>query len=290
MASVLLLFLLQPALGPQDGNHSTLLALEQATPHSAARFRFPFPHRFGPVIPGLHQGAIPQGLTYMKKEDWLLVSYYFDDKRPSMVCAIDMATGRVKKSLTLIEADGRAHTGHVGGITTSAKHLWIGSGRVYRVPLKALIDAKPIDHLRYDGPGFRSESEASTLTCNNQVLWVGEFVEKGRRGSPHHVVDRVGVDKFAWVSGYRLNADDDVAAAEQDADAALKPDFVFSVCEKLQGLTFKGNQIILSVSYGRGNKSRIVVYRVPNSGARATPDTMALTSAGAKVPRMVFGY
>ncbi|MDY0394019.1 hypothetical protein RWE15_05450 [Virgibacillus halophilus] len=38
--------------------------------------------KMGPVIPGLHQDLVPQGITYMAENDWLIMSF-LSHKQPS---------------------------------------------------------------------------------------------------------------------------------------------------------------------------------------------------------------
>jgi hypothetical protein len=65
---------------------------------------------------------VPQGLTYLPELDAMAVSYYNDDERsPSWIAILDRVTSRHLKSLKLDEA------GHVGGLATSGRHLWVAS-------------------------------------------------------------------------------------------------------------------------------------------------------------------
>jgi hypothetical protein len=43
----------------------------------------------GHEIPALEHGAVPQGLSYWKEENQLLISAYFTDDRPSCIFSID---------------------------------------------------------------------------------------------------------------------------------------------------------------------------------------------------------
>lgn len=211
------LLLLVPLLsGPADAPLPELVRLEQALPRKHTNLTLPRPHVVGPTIPGLRQGAIPQGLAFWEKQGWFLISCYFENGSPSVVTALDRKTQKLVRCLTLVEPDGKAHAGHVGGLAVSDKYLWVGSGSVYRVPLDELVAAKPIDHLRLRDP-FRAESTASYVAYHEKRLWVGEFVldEEVKPNHPHHVKDRNGSDKYAWVSGYGLDANDDLTPGKE---------------------------------------------------------------------------
>ncbi|HEX5476960.1 MAG TPA: hypothetical protein VFX09_03815 [Burkholderiales bacterium] len=257
------------------------LRLEQAAPRAGATLPPSQPHALGPAIPGLAQGAIPQGLAYWPDRNWLLISYYFDDGRPSMLAALDKASGKLERSLTLLAADGSLHTGHVGGLAVSAKYLWIGSGSLYRVPLADIAAAAPVSPLHLPAP-FRAESIASTVAYHDKRVWVGEFVleSKAKGGERHHLHDRSGADQYAWISGYDLDENENIAGLANNP--APPPAAILSVREKVQGLAFLDGHAILSISYGRKNKSTLAVYADPLK-AKDPPHT-TVTLAGQSVP------
>lgn len=256
------------------------MALRQAPPRPLPQGKVPPNVTPGPVIPGLRQGAVPQGLAFIADRNWFVISCYFDDGRPSMLGVVDAGTGRIVKSLALLEPDGSIHTGHVGGVAASKEDLWVASGAVYRIPLKDLSAAKPVDWIRLRDR-FRAESVASYASVHDGVLWVGEFVQKGRgkKGSPHHAVDRRGKDRYAWISGYRLGRRDEFASA---GEAAIPPDLVIAVPEEVQGLAFMGQHLYLTTSYGRSNPSKLIVARDPTR--TRDPDRTAPLPSGVAVP------
>ena len=57
--------------------------------------------------------------------------------------------------------------------------------------------------------------------------------------------------KYAWVCGYDFS------------DPRGDPKCVLSVRQKVQGMCVSGDRVFLSISYGRSNRSTIVVYRNP---------------------------
>jgi hypothetical protein len=244
----------------------SLVKLSQDKPRAHPKLKLPKGCTVGPVIPGLTngQGATPQGLAFWETENWFLISCYFHKTgHPSVVVAIDVNTGRLVRCLTLVEADGKAHTGHVGGLAVSDKYLWVGSGQLYRVPLAAVAAAKPVDHLQLGTP-FKAACTASYVAYSDKRVWVGEFVSVADnvKGDPtHHLKDRNGSDKYAWVAGYALDANDDLAGAEGGRRAP--PAAILSVRQKVQGMAFQGGQIVLSISYGRKAASTLADYADP---------------------------
>jgi hypothetical protein len=244
----------------------------------------PKDHAVGPTIPGLAQGAIPQGLAYWKKQNWFLISHYFEDKAdPSVVTAVDARTGSLVRCLTLVEAGNKAHKGHVGGLAVSDKYLWVGSGPVlYRVPLAAIVAARPLDHLQLQ-PLFEPECTASNVAYHDKRVWVGEFVlrERGRMGDPaHEQTDRKSTKKYAWVAGYALDGNENVIGAA--GGKAPPPAAVLSVRQKVQGMAFLGDHIFLSMSFDRKDDSTLAVYKNPLPGELSSPHRMVKPKAGGK--------
>ena len=66
-----------------------LIRLEQSVPRYRDGLDLPTGAVVGPTIPGLMQGAIPQGLAFLEPQRWFLISCDFDDDRPSVLVAID---------------------------------------------------------------------------------------------------------------------------------------------------------------------------------------------------------
>src|SRR5690349_1995590 len=94
-----------------DTTRPELIWLVQPTHPRPHNLTLPPRHTVGPIIPGLRQGAIPQGLAYWKKQNWFLVSLCFEKdnkghRRPSVVVALDAATRRMVRCLSLTEPGG----------------------------------------------------------------------------------------------------------------------------------------------------------------------------------------
>jgi hypothetical protein len=252
----------------------TLIRLGQAPPRPHDKLKLPKGHTVGPTIPGLREGAIPQGLAFWVRQNWLLISCYFphEDGRPSVVVAIDAKTGKLVRCLTLVEDSGKAHTGHVGGLAVSNKYLWVGSGQLYRAPLKDIAAAKPVDHLRLQKL-FHAECDASYVAYDDKRVWVGEFVttqdEKFKGNPAHHMQDRNGTEKYAWACGYALDADENVTGAADGSAPA--PAAVLSTRQSVQGMAFLEGRIVLSTSFG-GKDSVLAAYSNPLAGERSEPD------------------
>ncbi|GAA0367607.1 lamin tail domain-containing protein [Bacillus horti] len=239
----------------------------------------------GPVIPGLAQDLVPQGLGYDAENDWLLAIYYLDDKRPSTIAVIDATTEELVKAVVLYNEDGTPYTGHAGGITVSREHVWVASETfLYQMKLSDLVEAEDNEEVRFI-EHIPVPVNAAYNVYADGVLWVGEFYEARSypTDSSHHLVNRDGDLYYAWMAGYVLDEQTDSLTPEQwseNSGVSATPDMIFSTTEKVQGAVILEDQIILSTSYGRGNDSTLFRYNNPLSETQHT----SVTVNGKEVP------
>jgi hypothetical protein len=223
----------------------------------------------GPIIPGIFQGAVPQGMAYYPDEDLMLVSNYMFDGRPSCITAISTSDELHKKTLWLLNPDGTPHEGHVGGLAVSRYYLWIASGRgVYYVSLEYIQYQKDNTNLILEG-FIPTEVNGSFSTYSNGILWVGEFTSRdGSYSAPdsHHFKAGDNNTNHGWLAGYILDIESDMINTDYKINEVSFPDYVLSIPHEVQGAAFIAGKIILSQSYGRKNNSRISVYSDPRSG------------------------
>lgn len=246
--------LLQLAVGPAIGQE--LPELTQATPRKiSAALITQATYELGIVIPGLLQGAIPQGLAYSKQHNAVLISHYFDKNWASCVSLVDNHSGKLVSARALKEANGTFHFGHVGGIAASSDYIWISSGgHVYQYRLADLLDNKKVAPL-LPLSQHKVETRASFCTYHNGILFVGEFAygQRYQTHLSHHLKDRKGVKKYAWVCGYEISK------------GFAVPRSILSIPQRAQGIHLTDEFVFLSISYGRKNRSAIAVYRNPLS-------------------------
>jgi hypothetical protein len=182
----------------------------------------------------------------------IIVSHYFDNN-PSCVTILDGSTGTLVSTVALKDASGKFHHGHVGGITISRHSLFVASdGKVIQYKLAPLLSPKPPTSIQAVA-SRECETKASFCAATEEFLFVGEFAygEDYPTDASHHLKDRKGLPKYAWVCGY-------------DTDEPLgSPKCVLSVRQRVQGICIDETRVFLSVSYGRRNRSKIVAYRNP---------------------------
>ncbi|WP_079506488.1 lamin tail domain-containing protein [Mesobacillus jeotgali] len=226
----------------------------------------------GPVIAGLAQGLVPQGLTYYKKKDWLLTISYVDDGiRPGTITVTNRTTGELVKSVVLYNTDGTPYTGHAGGVTVSRDHGWVASENyLFSFNLSDLVEAENNGEIQFTKQ-IPIPVEAAYTAYDEGILWVGEFYEASSypTNPAHHIENRDGEMQYAWMIGFDLERNNDMIAKEHWnglPDHNAVPDYVLSTTGKVQGAIVQKasqNGITLSTSYGRANDSVLYRYEYP---------------------------
>lgn len=238
----------------------------------------------GPVIPGIFQGAVPQGMAYYSNKDLMLISNYMFDGRPSCITAVAMTDGLLKKTLWLFNPDGSPHMGHVGGLAVSKKYLWIASGKgVYYVLLQTLVNQQDNSNLIMV-KFIPTAARGSFATFDDGILWVGEFTSRdGSYTAPdsHHFKTTDSTINHAWMAGFILDSKSDMINQENIIAGVSYPDYILSIPDEVQGAAFLKGMIILSQSYGRKNNSRISVYPDP---LNKPPHNTVTTDDGRSIP------
>lgn len=238
----------------------------------------------GPVIPGLTEGMIPQGLAYWPEQGWLITSNYIEGGKPSTLMIIDVRTQKLIKRLNLYQESGAAYTGHAGGIAVSRSYLWVASGgSLHYVPLQAVRAAPHDGKLSFAGR-FSTVTRASFASYADGVLWVGDFYHPPDypTAPSQRLTNRDGATYSAWIAGYTLESVTDLPASARWSTApAVPPDVILSVTDRIQGMAITESQIILSQSYGRTKDSALLKYAKPDL---ASPPHQTVSIGGQTVP------
>ncbi|OIU70478.1 lamin tail domain-containing protein [Rossellomorea aquimaris] len=226
----------------------------------------------GPVIAGLAQGLVPQGLTYYKKKDWLLTISYVDNGiQPGTITVTNRTTGELVKSVVLYNTDGTPYTGHAGGVTVSRDHGWVASeNQLFSFKLSDLVQAEDNGEIHFTKQ-IPLPVEAAYTVYDEGILWVGEFYEASSYPTDpsHHIQNRDGDMHYAWMTGFDLERNNDDLSAEHwngSPDHEAVPDYVLSTTGKVQGAIMQKaarNGVTLSTSYGRANDSVLYRYEYP---------------------------
>ena len=248
--------------------------LQQAPPREIAdSLMLPADVTLGPVVAGLTQGAVPQGMAKLTASDRVLTSHYADDGGPSLLVLTDWQTGSATGTFQLVEPEGHPHKGHVGGIAADSASLWIASDAyLYRGELDQFT-RKPAGGNFQLLQKFTTEATHEVAFCSvyDDRVWAGEFAlgDKYPTDPSHHIKARDGSLRRGWISSY-----DPVKGFDH-------PEQVLSIPDRAQGMVATEDYIFLSISYGRRNRSTIEIHRNPLADP---PHRIVQTSKGVDVP------
>jgi len=197
------------------------------------------------TIPGLDQGFVPQGVTYDKEHDWIIISGYYKEGYPSQIMILDAKTGKVVKIITLRNRDGSLYTGHAGGVAYSNGHLYItGEGNVYTISGDELENAGKNDIITFSKQK-KTSTAGSYANTSGENVYIGNFHQKGKND-----VKSITVNGKQY-SSYCEEYNSDVTKRQR---IILTPD-------QTQGMTRTDDgRYIFSTSYGRDKKSIFYVY------------------------------
>ncbi|RJX38846.1 hypothetical protein D3P09_15065 [Paenibacillus pinisoli] len=275
------------AIASAEPNHQKLTQTERAPFQQPDKYALTWAiGEAGPVIPGLAEGVVPQGIAYDEGLDWLVTVSYMDDGRPGVLSVMQASTGVQLESLALMNENGTPYMGHAGGVSIIGEHVWVASETyLYRLDVADIEAAQHGGEVRFTGV-IPVPLQAAFMTYADGVLWVGEFYEaKSYPTDPqHHIANRDGETHYAWMAGYELSVDTGLPGADNwngDKAATATPDYLFSIREKVQGAAFDDSNVYLSTSYGRANDSTLFRYRTPDLAG--TPHASAVVN-GVTVP------
>lgn len=137
------------------------------------------------VIPGLGSADdyTPQGMTYWKEKEWILISAYdAGGTDPSVIYALDVVSTEMVAVFKIQNADGSVNTSHGGGIAASEYNFYYADSgsKISYVPLSEMdvapgttktIKLKDSIDLNKELNGV-----ATSYCCYDEgVLWTGNF-------------------------------------------------------------------------------------------------------------------
>jgi len=229
------------------------------------------------LIPGLNEGAIPQGMAYCRSSGRIYISSYYSSELPSVITAVDAATGEFSAEYFLYNSDGSAFTSHVGGLACVGDMLCVsakldndGEYSIGLIPVESLAESG--SHELTVEQFMKVPVSPSFLNCSGGYLWSGNFYyPKADYDLPEGIepIDGLG----CLILGY--SADSDLTAGD------AFPELVLAAPDRIQGFTMTDNgHVLLSQSYGRKNNSALLEYEVDLS---EEPDTY-IEFNGVKVP------
>ncbi len=140
------------------------------------------------VLPGQNDDYVQQGMTYYKAKNWVLITAYDANKaglstaRPTVIFALDVATGKYVACFKLKYSNGKYSTSHGGGLAASENNLYFADSgsTISYFPLSELDvpENTTKDVTLLDSIDLKSEmNSASTSFCcyDSGILWTGNF-------------------------------------------------------------------------------------------------------------------
>ena len=194
--------------------------------------------------PGLSDGFICQGIGAVDGSDKIFVSGYMADGSASRIYVTDKKNASYYVSLSW---EGEDFTGHLGGITVAGDKVYISSGgKIGVISLDAVLSASSGDAIALEDR-IPTNNSASYIFSDENYLYVGEF-HNGKEHVTDHPYTTPEGEHNAIIARYSLTD-------------LTKPDMIYSVRDKVQGVCFTPDgKIILSTSYGRFSDSYYYDY------------------------------
>ena len=194
------------------------------------------------VNPGLNEGAVPQGIAVDTKRDIIITSAYMADKSASRLYVTN--SKNKYKYVELYYENGKAFTGHVGGVSLSGDYVYIANDdRIYKISLDDVLTKSSIQ--LGESNSYKVNNQASFTFADDEYLYVGEF-----HYGPYVCEHEIG-DYHAICTKY-------------DLDDLTTPVAIYSIRDKVQGfcVTDEGD-IVLSTSLSLAD-SHFYVYDSEN--------------------------
>ena len=198
--------------------------------------------------PGVSTQMDPQGVT--RSENYLLVSAYSRDHAyNSVIIVIHATTGDYLKTVIL------PSTAHVGGITYDDKsqNIWIstasgeGAGEVSSITYETFNSydfSKSKTAISFDQSiDLGNITQSSFLTYYDGSLFIGFFEKTGDGVLTRYDINSDGTMDVDYSSQLTLAYGESLA----------KPENIYPIDNKIQGMTIYDNVIIISKSYGSAN-------------------------------------
>jgi len=184
--------------------------------------------------PGLSDGFVCQGICISEENERILVSGYMADHTASRIYITDLDS---KSYYVSIESEGKAFTGHAGGIATVGDKVYVASEeKVYTMSLSEILAAGNGDVVDM-GEGISVNNAASFIYADENYVYVGEFHDGGAYVTDHPYETPDG-KYYAIVTRYTH-------------DDLTSPDKIYSIRNKVQGICFTPDgKVVLSTSYG----------------------------------------
>lgn len=211
-------------------------------------------------LPGLKEHIIPQGITYSKKYNKILIVGYHKGKAAAVLFIIDYETGILDRTILLFNQDNTPLNTHIGGITTNDEIIWLSDNyKLYTLNLEDLINTKDMDRINVSKP-LDTFAKGDYILYHDNFLYIGEYDYKIKYKikESHHFKTPSGEINKSLIAVYDLS---------EETINFDKPDYLISVPDRIQGLSIdRDNNFILSRSFWSFQSSDISTFKNPLNG------------------------
>ncbi len=203
------------------------------------------------IIPDIKNDYVPQGMHYCADEQVLLLSGYCASGKVSPLFVVN-AAGTLVQKVVLQNADGTDFVGHGGGIARYGDYVYVtgDDARLYIFSYADIMAAELGGGVRAKGEFSLQYSESDYLipafvTVHDGMLTVGEFYREEVYPTPesHHITTKAGDVHYAVAITFALSE-------QAEFGIAPTPLAAYSLPNQVQGLTYDGDHIYLSTSWG----------------------------------------
>lgn len=240
------------------------------------------------TIPALAQAMIPQGMSYEAESGLVYISHYSGGEAASIITATALETGELQAEYLLKNADDTAFTSHVGGLAVTESKVYIsakldndGSYSIASAEKSALSPAG--SHELALEEQIKLPVSPSFMSYCGGVLWIGNFyhpsADYGLSAGIDYVTPTQSGDYGCYILGYELK---DGAIPAHSGEFPV-PDYVLCAPDRIQGMAYDGDTVLLSQSYGRKNNSALLSYSLTLD----EPADAKLSLAGEEIPMYI---
>ena len=212
--------------------------------------------------PGMSDGLVSQGFTYLEDQQFYLqCGYMADGESASRIYIIPQNEPDEAYYVELKNADGSPYLGHTGGIAAKGNFVWLandGEGEDNCVWVLSMYDLLRLDagEAYTLDVSFKPKTRAAYCFVDGNALWVGEFYRPVDypTDESHTFTVSGGKEHHALIGYYTIDE------TTETGIASTTPVVFLSVPEHVQGAERdQYGHFILSTSYGL-SKSHLLFY------------------------------
>lgn len=193
-------------------------------------------------IQGRTSGYVPQGLAYSSLYNVVLQTSYNKKHDVSMLYVTDFSSGKLLKSLRLIDINDNDDNKHVGGISTDNNTVWITNDyEVDEFSLEEIINTDS-DYIK-SSSNTKLPNRGDFCLYHDGILYIGDFYLKHFYDVP---------DDNPLLMAY------DVSNLDYS-----NPSYIVSLPKMVQGMEIVGDKFIFSQSYTYLINSTLSIYNKP---------------------------